>query len=126
MKAILIANPKGDSGKSTLATNIAGYLASRGLRVALLDLDRQRSALLWLAQRSPGCRRSGRCNARAGCAQRMPIGWSSIRQRPCMARIWSTHLKLVHRVIVPIAPSLYDIQASYDFLRDLSEFKTQS
>lgn len=35
-------------------------------------------------------------------------------------------LKLVHRVIMPIAPSRYDIQASCDFLRDLSEFKTRA
>lgn len=32
-------------------------------------------------------------------------------------------LKLVHLVVVPIAPSLYDIQASYDFLQTLSEAK---
>jgi chromosome partitioning protein len=32
-------------------------------------------------------------------------------------------LKLVHRVIVPVAPSLYDIQASYDFLHALGEMK---
>ena len=51
MKAILIANPKGGSGNTTLSTNIAGYLASRGQHVAMLDLDRQQSAMLWLAQR---------------------------------------------------------------------------
>jgi chromosome partitioning protein len=51
MKAILIANPKGGSGKTTLSTNIAGYLASRGQRVAILDLDRQKSATQWLANR---------------------------------------------------------------------------
>jgi chromosome partitioning protein len=44
MKVILIANPKGGSGKTTLSTNIAGYLASRGHRVVMLDLDRQKSA----------------------------------------------------------------------------------
>jgi len=54
VKAILIANPKGGSGKTTLSTNIAGYIASRGQRVAILDLDRQKSATQWLATRSPG------------------------------------------------------------------------
>jgi chromosome partitioning protein len=62
MKAVLIANPKGGSGKTTLSTNIAGYLAARGQQVAMLDLDRQKSATLWLAQRSkelPLIRESG-------------------------------------------------------------------
>ena len=51
MQSILVANPKGGSGKTTLTTNIAGYLASTGKHVALLDLDRQKSSNLWLAQR---------------------------------------------------------------------------
>ena len=51
MKAILIANPKGGSGKTTLSTNIAGYLASRGQRVVIMDLDRHKSATHWLTTR---------------------------------------------------------------------------
>ena len=44
MRVILVANPKGGSGKTTLSINLAGYLASQGQRVAMLDLDRQKSA----------------------------------------------------------------------------------
>ncbi len=125
MKAILIANPKGGSGKTTLATNIAGYLASRGLRVALLDLDRQKSALLWLAQRSPGLPPIWPLQ-REGGVRAKDADWLVIDSPAALHGKNLEHaLKLVHRVIVPIAPSLYDIQASYDFLRDLSEFKTQ-
>ena len=51
MKAVLIANPKGGSGKTTLSTNIAGYLTTRGYRVTMLDLDRQKSTTQWLAAR---------------------------------------------------------------------------
>jgi chromosome partitioning protein len=36
MRVILVANPKGGSGKTTLSTNLAGYLASTGERVAML------------------------------------------------------------------------------------------
>jgi chromosome partitioning protein len=45
MPVVLVANPKGGVGKSTLATNIAGYFASRGHAVMLGDIDRQQSAL---------------------------------------------------------------------------------
>ena len=48
---VLVANPKGGSGKTTLATNLAGYFATRGKHVALSDMDRQRSALGWLQRR---------------------------------------------------------------------------
>ncbi len=51
MRVILVANPKGGSGKTTLSINLAGWLASQGRRVAMLDLDRQKSATHWLAAR---------------------------------------------------------------------------
>ena len=41
MQTILVANPKGGSGKTTLATNVAGWLAGKRQRVALADHDPQ-------------------------------------------------------------------------------------
>ena len=49
MPVIVVANPKGGVGKSTLATNIAGWLAHQGHAVMLGDIDRQQSARQWLA-----------------------------------------------------------------------------
>jgi chromosome partitioning protein len=48
---ILVANPKGGSGKTTLATNLAGYFAKLGGTVVLRDLDRQQSATRWIERR---------------------------------------------------------------------------
>lgn len=122
MQAILIANPKGGSGKTTLSTNIAGYLASTGKHVAVLDLDRQKSASLWLAQRDSS----------------LPIIWPMQDERKHIEKAdvlvidspaglhgknLEHAIKLVQKIIVPIAPSLFDIQASYDFLQALSEVK---
>ena len=53
MPVIVIANPKGGSGKSTLSTNVAGYFASQGHSVMLGDADVQQSSKLWLDLR-PG------------------------------------------------------------------------
>ena len=47
--SILVANPKGGSGKSTLSTNLAGFYAAQGTRIMLGDVDRQQSSLAWLA-----------------------------------------------------------------------------
>ena len=56
MPVVVVANPKGGVGKSTLSTNIAGYYASRGHKVMLGDADRQQSARLWLGLRPPTAR----------------------------------------------------------------------
>ena len=44
MPVIVVANPKGGVGKSTLSTNLAGYLALQGHKVMLGDVDRQQSS----------------------------------------------------------------------------------
>src|SRR3569623_2743355 len=56
MPVVVVANPKGGVGKSTLATNIAGYFASQGQTVMLGDADRQQSSRLWLGLRPAAAR----------------------------------------------------------------------
>lgn len=51
LKRIVVLNPKGGSGKSTVATNLAGLLVSKGHPVALMDFDPQGSAMRWLQNR---------------------------------------------------------------------------
>jgi chromosome partitioning protein len=50
---IVVLNPKGGSGKTTLAFNLAGYIASTGRQVALVDMDSQGSSTRWLQNRAP-------------------------------------------------------------------------
>jgi chromosome partitioning protein len=52
MQRILVLNPKGGSGKTTVATNLAAYFASRGDRPLLTDNDPQGSSTRWLKKRS--------------------------------------------------------------------------
>jgi chromosome partitioning protein len=54
MAVIVVANPKGGVGKSTLSTNLSGHFASKGEWVALADLDRQQSSHSWLDIRPAG------------------------------------------------------------------------
>ena len=51
LNKIVILNPKGGCGKSTLATNIAACYAKRGLQPAIMDYDPQGSTMAWLKRR---------------------------------------------------------------------------
>src|ERR1700735_1481428 len=53
MQRILVLNPKGGSGKTRIATNLASYFASQGDRPLLSDNDPQGSSTRWLKKRKP-------------------------------------------------------------------------
>jgi len=53
MQRIVVLNPKGGSGKTTIAINLAGYLASRGQAPVLMDFDPQGSSVRWVKKRQP-------------------------------------------------------------------------
>jgi len=52
---IVVLNPKGGCGKTTLATNISAYYAMRGPAPTLVDFDSQGFSMRWLHKR-PGNR----------------------------------------------------------------------
>lgn len=128
MRAILVANPKGGSGKTTLATNLAGYLARQNQRVVMWDLDQQKSSLNWLALRSP----------ELPVITRLGLERSETSQRVMEKNDWlildspagirgknlSHALKLAHKIIVPVQPSVFDMVATRDFIDRLMEEKT--
>ncbi|MDC7714130.1 ParA family protein [Vogesella sp. LYT5W] len=115
--SILVANPKGGSGKSTLSTNIAGFYASQSTRVMLGDIDKQQSSLSWLAQRPPAAPPIQGWQMTEGLAKPpkdtqvvildSPAGLDGKRLRALV--------KKVDRVIVPIQPSPFDMWASSEF-----------
>ncbi len=53
MQRIVVLNPKGGSGKTTIAVNLAGYFASRQQRPVLMDYDPQGSSGRWVSKRDP-------------------------------------------------------------------------
>lgn len=122
MKSILIANPKGGSGKTTLSVNIAGYLANQGQRVAMLDLDRQKSATLWVATRPADLPEIVTLESSKGedCLNDYLVIDSPAGLH---GKNLAHAIKLAHKIIVPISPSLFDLNASRDFLKILAEEK---
>jgi chromosome partitioning protein len=119
---IVIANPKGGVGKSTLATNLAGCLARQGHRVMLGDIDAQQSSRSWLALRSPGLPPIAAWDVGPDRIARPPRGVTHVvLDTPAgidAARLQRA-LRIADRVIVPLQPSMFDILATQAFLQHL-------
>ena len=122
MKAFLVANPKGGSGKSTLSTNLAGYFACRGAEVMLGDIDRQQSSREWLAIRPFALPTIDTWEVGPDNISRPPKGTSHVvldTPAGLHGKMLDRVLKLSSRVIVPVQPSLFDMLATRHFLEAL-------
>lgn len=124
MKVIVVANPKGGAGKSTLSTNIAGYLASQGHRVMLGDADTQQSSKLWLQQRPDALPKISTWEYVADLVltAKPPAGTTHVViDTPGGMHGWRLKevIQRADKVIVPVMPSLFDMHATQDFLLQL-------
>jgi chromosome partitioning protein len=125
LRSVLVVNPKGGSGKTTVATNLAGGLANRGQAVFLWDLDRQQSSLTWLGIRPQHVAAVSRLDHRDGEAIALGKGRWLVIDSPAgfHGKALSQNLKLADKVLVPIQPSVFDMAASAAFLQALVEEK---
>jgi chromosome partitioning protein len=129
MPVVVIANPKGGVGKSTLATNVAGYYASKGHAVMLGDVDRQQSAKLWLGLRPPNARPIATWEVGADMIVKPPKGTTHVvLDTPAGLTGWRFNdvMKLATKVLVPLQPSVFDIFATRSFLDELASNKNAS
>ena len=125
MPVIAVANPKGGVGKSTLATNLAGWLARQGHAVMLGDLDRQQSSRQWLGLRPPQLPPIQGWEVREGSELlRPPKGTThAVIDTPAGLRgkRLEAMLQIADQILIPLQPSLFDIQATHAFLLSLRE-----
>ena len=129
MQRILVLNPKGGSGKTTIATNLASYFASSGDRPLLSDNDSQGSSTRWLKKRKP--------------EQAFIHGIAAFERNSRMTRAWqmripadATHVvvdtpaavlaqempemtRSADAIIIPVLPSDIDIHAFSKCIADL-------
>jgi len=124
----LVINPKGGSGKTTIAVNLASYFAANGIATTVMDFDPQGSTMNWLRLRPAHARKIHGANAApqktglrtlnmhvpAGTQQLIidaPAGASGLALQDMLAR--------AHCILIPVAPSAIDIHATANFIRDL-------
>jgi chromosome partitioning protein len=121
MRRIVILNPKGGSGKTTLATNLAAYYASRGFPTALIDFDPQGSSSRWLKVRPqtlaaihgiaayrnvPGMTRSFQLRVPPGTARVIVDTPAAIDPSR-----FEEYTRDAQAIVVPVLPSQVDIHA---------------
>ena len=126
---IVILNPKGGCGKTTLATNLASYFALRGPAPTLIDTDPNGYTTRWLERRPPN---SAKINGITidELPGRGKSNWPFRSPKEAGAVIIDTPGALGRReiaelshdadcILVPILPSAFDIHVTTGFIADL-------
>lgn len=125
MLSILVASSKGGAGKTTIATHLAAYFAVADKRTVLIDADRQGSSRHWAEKRAAmaaavlpidGTRRGWDKHLPSD-AQRIVIDGPA----GAMADDLEDFLALADAVVVPVLPSVIDLEATVPFLNSLAQ-----
>ncbi len=129
LNTIVVLNPKGGCGKTTLVTNLASLYAQRGPVPAVMDFDPQGSTMRWISKR---------------CGSQAPIyGIAAYKKTMQATRSWQLRVPLetasliidspagithddlreltrdATSILVPVLPSSIDIHAAARCIADL-------
>ena len=125
MRTIVVLNPKGGCGKSTIATNIAAYFSIKGKRVTLADCDPQGSSDDWLSARPD---KYSAINGIVVEHDRLKIPRNTeilIIDTPAAMedKKLKKYLRKAQSLVMPIIASPIDIRAAERFLNELFSFR---
>ncbi|HKK03845.1 MAG TPA: ParA family protein [Gammaproteobacteria bacterium] len=124
MRHILVMNPKGGCGKSTIATNLASWYATRGQQVALADFDPQGSSLDWLELRPQDAPPVAGVRAFEDGLRAVPRNADvTVIDAPARShgRELTELLRRAETVLIPVLPSSIDMRAASKFIAELQE-----
>lgn len=123
MQKIMVLNPKGGCGKTTLATNLASFLSLQGGKVAMADFDPQGSSIDWLAVR-PAERPTIYHVSLDEDKDKLllPLGMDYVVMDAPAAvhgKDLKRHVKRAQTLLIPVLPSPIDIRACARFVEEL-------
>lgn len=124
MPVIVVANPKGGVGKSTLATNLAGFFTYQGFNVMLGDIDVQQSSRSWLALRPVSLPPILAWDIDDGNIAKPPKGTTHmVLDTPAglHGKRFEKVMQIADKVIVPLQASMFDILATQSFLQEMKQ-----
>ncbi|WP_372809418.1 AAA family ATPase [Litorivivens sp.] len=125
---ILVINSKGGAGKTTVATNLAAWLAARGEQTTLIDSDPQASAQQWVKSRNStlpnvyGVHLDSTAKTTRSFQWRAPRStrWLITDSRPGLSGADLNDMVADHDLLViPVLASDIDIRASARFIGEL-------
>jgi chromosome partitioning protein len=122
---IVVMNPKGGCGKTTLATNVAGWFALRGVTPMLLDFDPHGYCMRWLERRGANRPRVYGCAAslRGENTQPEVPRESSVLIVDLPAAITDSQLHdfvfFADSLLLPVTPSAIDVHSATRFVAEL-------
>ena len=124
MRSILVVNPKGGCGKTTISTNLASYYAVWGVNTALVDFDPQQSCMQWLEARQRS-KRYQPIHGLSGLTGKLdlPQGIQRVIYDAPARTVTDKVVNLMHHaqaVIIPVIPSPIDMRAARDFVEELT------
>jgi chromosome partitioning protein len=126
MPVIVVANPKGGVGKSTLSTNVAGYWARQGHAVMLGDIDQQQSSAMWLQARPEGLPVIKPWEIDDEKVAKPPKGTTHVvldTPAGIKGKRLEAALKIADLILVPLQASMFDIAPTAEFVADLLAHK---
>ena len=125
MKTILVAGSKGGVGKTTIATHLAAQAALAGQRTVLVDADPQGSSSSWRAKRQvEGGQVLAVDGTRRTFAQRIPEKAQRVvidAPAGAMPQDLSAFIAIADAIVVPVLPSVLDMEATVRFLNALAD-----
>jgi len=121
IRTILVLNPKGGCGKTTLAVNIASFYANQAKSVVLADFDPQGSTMEWLQARSEKYPQILGIPAWKNELRLPKDADYLVIEAPVAVRGMDVTglLQRTQSVVLPVLPSPIDIRAAAHFIHDI-------